>query len=350
MTVGVGGGTIGVGGEQGVGGEVQGVGGAEIGVGGMTWGVGGMTWGVGGSDEGQGGTDGEGGAGEAEGGAEPGVGGSDGVGGVMGNGGTTDCDWSDPPTTGNIAAWVEESWNAQLGGNIRGREAWLLDNVMKGEGEINICVRWGATSAPNDVLDIAIDDIPALIQGWFNDWYSQLDGYGCFPYPSVSVKITGWAVRPGNESWVESEIDPATTKIYTEVDGSNEPKCPDNCSFFSNWDHVFGSCDGGAEFHHDYWFWIDDTTNAAAEGGDWGLRMPVASLNNACNRVPYDVNTVEHEMGHGFGFQDYYEDWTGIRPDESLMTLDPMTLMSPSLADRWLLRRAWKESKELRGW
>jgi hypothetical protein len=44
-----------------------------------------------------------------------------------------------------VAAWIDESWDAQLGDNIQNRQAWLLDNVMMGAGQINICVRWGAT-------------------------------------------------------------------------------------------------------------------------------------------------------------------------------------------------------------
>ncbi len=38
---------------------------------------------------------------------------------------------------------------------------------------------------------------------------------------------------------------------------------------------------------------------AAAVGGDWGLRMPVASFLNAMGR---DNLVIEHEIGHDFGF------------------------------------------------
>jgi hypothetical protein len=59
---------------------------------------------------------------------------------------------------------------------------------------------------------------------------------------------------------------------------------------------------------------------------------------------------IEHEMGHGFGFQDYY-DWTGSTPSGgSLMIVGSTNNPSPTIADQWLLRRTWKEMKTLRSW
>ncbi|MEY4511506.1 MAG: hypothetical protein RLZZ450_3628 [Pseudomonadota bacterium] len=55
-------------------------------------------------------------------------------------------------------------------------------------------------------------------------------------------------------------------------------------------------------------------------------------------------------MGHGFGFQDYYE-WTGSKPKSgSLMIVQSSQSQSPTSGDQWLLRRTWKEMKSLRGW
>jgi hypothetical protein len=257
-------------------------------------------------------------------------------------GGTGACDWSDPPS--NVSAWINESWNAQLGANIRNRQAWLLDSVMKGKGQINLCVRWGATTAPTAAVK---SGMAGAVQFWFNDWFSKLNGYGCFPYPTITAKVTGWAVRSGNTSWV-SDLD-SSIRIYTETDGEGEPKCSDSCSFFTNWSHTFPSCSGGEAYHHDYWLWLDDSIGggAAAVGGDWGLRMPMSNFVSAMNRSNM---VIEHEMGHGFGFQDYY-DWTGSRPTGgSIMIVGSASSQSPTTADQWLLRRAWKEQKALRGW
>jgi hypothetical protein len=265
---------------------------------------------------------------------------------VADTGGSTTCDWSEPP--GDVAAWINESWNAQLGPNIKNRKAWNLDNVMLNKGQLNLCVRWGATSA---VPEMVKANLESTVERWFNDWFTTLEGYGCFPYGAgIKVKITGWAVRPGKESLLGT-IDPAIP-IYTETDGEGEPKCPDACSSFVHWDHKFPSCKGGDTNHSDYWLWFDDQLpgggGAAAVGGDWGLRMPVGTFLGAFANKSFGI--CEHEMGHGFGFQDYY-DWTGERPKGgSLMIVGSSSGQSPTPGDIWLLRRTWKEMKTLRGW
>jgi hypothetical protein len=268
------------------------------------------------------------------------------MGGATGSGGSTTCDWSDPPA--NVAAWVNESWNAQLGNNIKNRKAWNLDNVMLNKGSMNLCVRWGASSA---VPESVKTNLEATIARWFNDWFKGLGSYGCFPYGNgIQVKVTGWAVRPGKESLLGTI--PSGVPVYTETDGDGEPKCPDDCSSFVHWDHKFPNCKAGADLHSDYWLWFDDTLpgggGAAAVGGDWGLRMPVSTFTGHFNDTSFMI--AEHEMGHGFGIQDYY-DWTGSRPTGgSIMIVGSTNSQPPTTADIWLLKRAWKEMKALRGW
>lgn len=304
-----------------------------------------------GGASGIGGTTAEGGTVGGEGGAEGGAeGGSPATGGTgeggAASGGSGSCDQSAPPS--GVSAWIDESWDAQLGDNIRDREAWLLDKAIRGKGQINLCVRWGASSAPTDGEIAQMGD---TIQRWLNDWFLALGTYDCFPYPSgVTVKVTGWAVKPGNEAFVEGRV--GTIPIYTETDGDGEPICPSSCSTFDHWDYDVSGCPGGEAARTDYWIWLDDQLpgdgGAAAVGGDWGLRMPVAAFTSSMGSEGDFV--IEHEMGHGFGFQDYY-DWTGSRPDGgSLMIVGSATQGKPTEGDTWLVRRAWKEQKKIRGW
>jgi hypothetical protein len=305
-----------------------------------------------GGTRGTGGVTGAGGSTPTGGATAQGTGGRTSSGGATGAGGSAGpCTpvWGDPPS--NVAAWIDASWNEQLGANVKNRKDWLLDSVIMGEGQINLCVRWGATSAPSASVKA---NMASSADRWFNDWFSKLDGYGCFPYSHITVKVTGWAVKPGNESWV-SDLD-SSIKVYTETDpGSdpkNEPKCPDACSFFTNWTHTFPNCPGGEAFHHDYWIWLDDNLpggGAAAVGGDWGLRMPASSFINTMGK---SSSVIEHEMGHGFGFQDYY-DWPASSPRPeggSLMIVGSSSSQTPTVGDQWLLRRTWEEMTSLRGW
>lgn len=281
-----------------------------------------------------------------------GAAGSTSVGGAAGmanagNGGSSACDWSSPPA--NVSAWVNESWSSELSNNIRTRKAWNLDNVMLNKGSMNLCVRWGATTAVPATVRM---NLASTIQRWFNDWFKALGNYGCFPYATgITVKVTGWAVKPGQQALLAG-ID-STIPVYTETDGDGEPKCPDACSSFVHWDHKFTSCPGGDANHSDYWLWFDDTLpgggGAAAVGGDWGLRMPVSTFVDHFNDPSFLI--CEHEMGHGFGFQDYYS-WTGSTPTGGSLMIVGSTAgkQSPTTGDTWLLRRTWKEMVALRGW
>ncbi len=217
---------------------------------------------------------------------------------------------------------------------------------MKGKGQIQICVRYGATRA---VSAATRDLIAPAMQRWFNQWVALLSPYDCFPYSSIAVKISGWAVKPGQESllqWTDGSV-----PIYTEVsDGADqakgEPKCPDACGFFFHPDHVFTNCSGGEDNHFDYTLWMDDKlpSGAAAEGSDWGVRIPVASLMNELNTATYDV--MLHEMGHGFGISDYYS-WKGSTPaGGSVMMIG--SARGLTIGDQWMVRRYWKETKALR--
>jgi hypothetical protein len=252
------------------------------------------------------------------------------------------CEFPDPPA--NVAAWIDESWNAQLTNNITNREVWLLDSAIKGKGVINLCLRWG-TDRPL-TTDIR-DKIAPAMQRWLNGWFKALGTYGCFPYPDgVTVNLTGMAVRPGQESLIEWSDN--SIPIYTETDAEGEPMCPDSCSFFTNWSHEFPYCPEGEENHFDYSVWLNDSLSdgAGAVGGDWGIRMPVDNFVNSLDQSSNFV--VQHEIGHGFGMQDYY-DWTGSTPDGgSVMIVG--TSSTITVGDTWLIRRVWKEQKSLRGW
>ena len=72
------------------------------------------------------------------------------------------------------------------------------DNVMLNKGFVNLCVRWGATTA---VPDQVRTNLASTVECWFDDWYKGLGSYGCFPYSDgIKLNITGSAVKPGQPS------------------------------------------------------------------------------------------------------------------------------------------------------
>jgi hypothetical protein len=272
-------------------------------------------------------------------------GGAAGAGGVKTAQGTGACDTSEPPS--NVSAWIDESWNREGKNNITGRSAWLFDAAMKGKGQINVCVRWGATQAMTAQVR---DKLQAQMEGWFNQWFSRVYPYDCFPYEKITAKIVGYAVRPGKTSLIPSGTTPVYTDQETGSTPAGEPKCPDSCGFFFNWNHAFPNCTGGEAAHFDYSLWLDDSLpgggGAAAVGGDWGLRMPVGTFIQSLGISEND--TILHEMGHGFGLSDYYT-WTGSKPaGGSIMIVGSSSSGVPTEADKWIARRYWRETKTLR--
>ena len=107
-------------------------------------------------------------------------------------------------------------------------------------------------------------------------------------------------------------------------------------------------CAAGEAGHFDYSLWLDDElpgSGAAAVGGDWGLRMPVSSFLSGIDQQ--DNGITLHEIGHGFGIQDYYEWGDNPRPEGgSVMIVG--TADAPTVGDQWLLRRIWQETRALR--
>ena len=141
---------------------------------------------------------------------------------------------------------------------------------------------------------------------------------------------------------------------HTEVsDGSDqapgEPKCPDSCGFFfrENWDHVFANCPGGPDNHFDYSLWLDDNApeGALAHGSNWGIRMAASRF--MADIASGDTGVEYHEIGHAFGLSDYYS-WTGSTPEGGSVMIGGSGPTSPSLGDQWMLRRYFREARELR--
>jgi len=255
------------------------------------------------------------------------------------------CDVSEPPA--DVAAWVSETLAGEGGSNLRSRTTWLFDSSMQGSGQINVCVRYGAT---RQISTETRDQIGVAMDRWMNQWFGALGHYDCFSYSSVTVTVTGWAVKPGQESLLQWSDD--TMPIYTEVsDGrdqaAGEPKCPDSCAFFYNPSHAFPNCPGGEVNHFDYTLWMNDSMGggAAAVGGDWGVRIPVDSVINALNVDQF--GTILHEMGHGFGIPDYYT-WTGSRPAGGSVMIVGSSRGGLTTGDTWMVRRAWSAVKALR--
>src|SRR4051794_14064665 len=107
----------------------------------------------------------------------------------------TNAPWNPPSnlTSALAAVWTHEETTYN---NLYGFKNYGWDQVMAGQGTINYCVRWDS-SAP--VTAALRDQIQANLSRSFNKWMAAMTengaGWNGWPYPSVNVKVVGWAVR-----------------------------------------------------------------------------------------------------------------------------------------------------------
>lgn len=90
-------------------------------------------------------------------------------------------------------------------------------------------------------------------------------GWNNWPYPTVSVKVVGWAVRDRNQlQWSDNSVD-----IYVNNISENAPQCSPDCGRFFHQDGNYSSCPGGALRHYDLSLWLTEGLGGGF-GGDWG--------------------------------------------------------------------------------
>ncbi|HSC89852.1 MAG TPA: hypothetical protein VLC09_21395, partial [Polyangiaceae bacterium] len=100
--------------------------------------------------------------------------------------------------------------------------------------------------------------------------------------------------------------------------------------------------------HYDLSLWLTEGMNGGA-GGDWGQRVGRGYFVGAASQPTLHI--LSHEMGHGFGFPDYYE-WATWMPG----TPAPPSIMVAGAAfevtdwDTWMMRRLWSELRVSRNW
>jgi len=354
------GGTMMAAGAPGTGGSGAGTGGSSAGAGAAgSPAAGAPNAGAGGSSAGSSGAGGSAGSAAGSGGsagAAAGAGGSAGKAGSGGSGGMPVVDLEAckntpvPAVPAAMQETIDITWTEMTGGfsgmqGARGNNrtignypSWAMDHVMWSGGELNFCVRWDSTQPVSETLRDQIED--TLSRG-VNAWFSALTGYDCFPYPTIDVKVTGWAVA--NRStlmWADDTIVP----IYVGQMQEGAPTCPAACSRFSHQDpdYEFASCAAGPENRFDQFVWLEEGYNAP-NGWDMGCHLNQAGFSDAAAQMRL-YHIWLHEFGHSVGFPDYY-DWNVWAPGVA----KPVCVMNAGAAatvtdwDKAMFKKTWSE-------
>ena len=334
-------------------------GGGAGGTAGSAAGTGGAAAGTGGTAGGS--TAGRGGGGASGGGGRGGAAGAGGTaGGAAGNTGTAGaavCTGAIPTPPADMKQTIDITWTEMTGGftgmtgargnsrRIQTYKSWALDHVMWSQGNLNFCVRWDSTVTVTATMR---DQIQTTLQRGVDAWFSALNGYDCFPYPKVNVKVTGWAVsNRATLGWTDDTIVP----IYVNQLEEGAPTCPATCSRFRHQDknYDFAQCPGGAQNRFDQFVWLEQDYNAP-NGWDMGAHVNQQGFTGTIAGTGL-YHIWLHEFGHGIGFPDYY-DWStwapGVAAPRCVMNAGAATTVTDW--DKWMLKRTWSELLRMNRW
>ncbi|CAH0033789.1 unnamed protein product [Clonostachys rhizophaga] len=144
-------------------------------------------------------------------------------------------------------AWDHTMARSYLGSglNISGTSNWALDQIMDGQGTINICLRWGANKA---LTRDNRESFEVVYKQSFQVWLKWLPGWDNFPFDSVDIKTAHWAV--GDRALIEGPTSGFEVHAGSK-DDEGRPTCNPGCSRELHQDGDYSECPGGADnrFH-----------------------------------------------------------------------------------------------------
>lgn len=240
-----------------------------------------------------------------------------------------------PPA--NLASQLAQVWSHEEGtynnGNLYGFKNYAWDQIMATGGSLNYCVRWDtdapATAAMRDLVQTALQ---RQVTKWIDQLTQDGAGWNGWPYASVPVKVVGWAVRDRSTlQWSDNSVD-----IYVNDIREDAPQCAQPCGRFFNQSGNYPNCPGGLAHHYDMSLWLTSGFSGGA-GGDWGQRVGSEYFMGAVTTD--DIHIVQHELGHSFGLDDFY-DWTPSGVGGFLMKSGSATKITEF--DKWMLRDWWR--------
>ncbi|KAK1940972.1 hypothetical protein P3T76_007678 [Phytophthora citrophthora] len=230
--------------------------------------------------------------------------------------------------------WI---WNNRMKAEVEPYNNWIMDHIVANKGTLNYCVRWESSTT---VLTKEIaKKLQPMLTRQHAAWNRWLIGYDCWPYDEIKINIVGFAAKKASDlGWSDNSMG----KLYIgDLDKDGAPQCPENC-----YRSVDGSPGGYSESSgcdgkpFDVSLWPKQDL-----GGGWGTYWgQQVNLDNMLEHLDDDeLEIVSHEMGHGFGLPDFYQE---PKPDNFPPTLmDAFTSASVRDSDGWMLRRVLESKK-----
>lgn len=226
-------------------------------------------------------------------------------------------------------------------------ERWnlIFDQIVAGKGTLNYVVRWQSKTA---LTYEQRQKFAPMIERQINAWTDWLVGFEGWNYNHVNVNIVGWAVS--DESLIlDKHDDEIVYTTYTTDDLHNtNDNIPELLPYAptenSRADHFFDSNYTYLETRFDMYLW-GTTSFQGGAGGDWGQRMSDDYILSVLDNK--DAHILEHEIGHGFGMTDFYEEekcptW----PENTSNIMVAGWAQEVTDYDGWMLRYIWDKIKD----
>lgn len=228
----------------------------------------------------------------------------------------------------------------------------LYDKIMADKGTVNVCVRWESRTK---ITQAQRNKFEPMLNRSINNWTRWLRGYNGFPYDTIAVKIVGWAVV--SKDYLD--LTGLSTPVYVNgtvtldaqgkyIPGTQAPYCPTQCARETYNENrggkittTYPGCNAPDQ-HFVTVIWGTDNFGFGGAGTEGGSRTSADYVLSVLDAQ--EPHIVEHEVGHGFGFPDYYE---AVQCPDSDCSKLPLSIMdagaSPVITDwdKWSIRDTW---------
>jgi M6 family metalloprotease-like protein len=221
----------------------------------------------------------------------------------------------------------------------------IFDQIVAGDGTLNYVVKWQSSTA---LTYEQRQKFQSMLERQVNAWTDWLVDFEGWPYEHVNVDVVGWAVS--DESLILDRHDDEvvyTTCTVDELHSSNSaipealPYAP---SEDSRAEHYYDSDYEYPGTRFDMYLW-GTTSFEGGAGGDWGQRVSDEYILQ--NLDAQDAHIIEHEIGHGFGLTDFYdEDKTPTWPEGTTNIMVSGWATEVTDYDGWMLRYVWDKIKD----
>ena len=192
----------------------------------------------------------------------------------------------------------------------------IFDQIIAGNGTLQYILIW-QSYAPITLQQR--QQLPQMLEHAVNQWTDHLIGYDDWPYEHITVKVVGYAVL--DESCL-LDLQP-DEKVYTETTRSwlrdgmigsmgdktipvLQPAEPSDYSRYVHWNDSDWSYGGSYDNRYDmYLHGIKGMYDSGGYGYHYGQILSDQSILGLIEGTT-SQHILLHEIGHGFGFPDYY--------------------------------------------